>query len=180
LSALLAQQAVEPAATNFSSGGGQRGGKGPNALLMAAKHGKGHLDKAMRYLLDSDAVPDKCTDSIWLLGIHHPGYEPPPPAPPSPGAEKKRQSSASPPVSFRSSTASTTFPESPLSQSTSSLAASSGKSVNANSNKLDPSANWRPAFDHDFTSRVWLTYRSQFSIPISDMRLGDLSTTDNW
>jgi cysteine protease ATG4 len=133
----------------------------------------------MRYLLDSDAVPDKCTDPIWLLGVHHPGYEPPPPAPPSPGAEKKRRSSASPPVSFRSSTSSTTFPESPLSQSTSSLAVSSGKSTNAN-NKLDPSANWPPAFYHDFTSRVWLTYRSQFSIPIRDMRLGDLSTTDNW
>jgi cysteine protease ATG4 len=84
------------------------------------------------------------------------------------------------PVSFRSSTSSTTFPESPLSQSMSSLAVSSGKSTNANSNKLDPSANWPPAFDHDFTSRLWLTYGLQFSIPIRDMRLGDLSMTDNW
>ena len=167
LSALLAQQAT-PA--------GPRGAKGPNPLLMAAKHGKGHLDKAMRYLLDSDAVPDKSTDPIWLLGVQHPGYEP---QDPSPTPEKKRRSSASPPVSFRSSTSSTTFPDSPLSQSTSSLAASSGKPTNPNS-KLDPSANWPPAFYHDFTSRVWLTYRSQFSIPIRDIRLGDLSITENW
>jgi cysteine protease ATG4 len=52
-------------------------------LLAAAKHGKGHLDKAMRYLLDSDATPDKCTDPIWLLGVQHPGYEPPVPALPN-------------------------------------------------------------------------------------------------
>jgi len=44
----------------------------------------------------------------------------------------------------------------------------------------DPSANWPPAFYHDFTSRVWLTYRSQFSIPIRDIRLGDLSMSGNW
>ena len=35
-------------------------GKGPSALLMAAKHGKGHLDKAMRYPLDSDAMGWGC------------------------------------------------------------------------------------------------------------------------
>ena len=32
----------------------------------------------------------------------------------------------------------------------------------------------------DFTSRVWLTYRSQFSIPIRDIRLGDLSMSYSW
>jgi cysteine protease ATG4 len=50
-----------------------------SALLTAAKHGKGPLDKAMRYLVDSDSTTDKCTDHIWLLGVQHPGYEPPPP-----------------------------------------------------------------------------------------------------
>ena len=35
----------------------------------------------MRYLLDSDATPDKCTDPIWSLGLEHPGYESPEPAP---------------------------------------------------------------------------------------------------
>ena len=56
-------------------------GKG-SALLTAARQGKGHLDKAMHYLLDSDTMPDKCPEPIWLLGVMHPGYEPlPPPAP---------------------------------------------------------------------------------------------------
>jgi hypothetical protein len=40
-----------------------------NPLLAAAKHGKGQLDKAMRYLLDSGSTPDKCTELIWLLGL---------------------------------------------------------------------------------------------------------------
>jgi cysteine protease ATG4 len=157
LSTLLAQQATSPK------------GKGPNALLTAAKHGKGHLDKAMRYLLDSDATPDKCLDPIWLLGVEHPGYESPPPshAPSTGTAEKKRRGSASPPVSFRSSTSSAT-PDSSLSQSTSSIPS------NKHVTKHDPSANWPPVFYLDFTSRIWLTYRAQFPIPIKDGRLADL------
>ena len=163
LSALLAHQAASPK------------GKSPNALLTAARHGKGHLDKAMRYLLDSDATPDKCSDPIWLLGVQHPGYEPPPQSfvPPSPGVtEKRRRGSASPPVSYRSSTSSVT-PDSALSQSTSSLTS------NKHSAKQDPSANWPPVFYLDFTSRIWLTYRSQFPMPIRDCRLADLCE-DNW
>ena len=150
-----------------------------SALLTAAKHGKGHLDKAMRYLLDSDATPDKCSDPIWLLGVQHPGYEPPLPALPnvvatSPGSNNTantggsslglpfRRSSASPP-SFRSSTSSVASSE--LSQST-----------NSSSPKIpNPAANWPPVFYIDFTSRIWLTYRSQFSVPIKDGRLADLS-----
>lgn len=157
LSTLLAQQATSPK------------GKGPNALLTAAKHGKGHLDKAMRYLLDSDATPDRCADPIWLLGVEHPGYEPLPHSDASPTGipEKKRRGSASPPVSFRSSTSSAA-PDSFLSQSTSSI------SSTKHSSKLDPSANWPPVFYLDFTSRIWLTYRSQFPLPIKDGRLEDL------
>ena len=78
-----------------------------SALLTAAKHSKGHLDKAMQYLLDSDSTPDKCTDPIWLLGVQHPDYEPPPVEPGSPnlswsGSVNSRQAS-----SFRTSTSST-------------------------------------------------------------------------
>jgi cysteine protease ATG4 len=45
-----------------------------SALLTAAKHGKGHLDKAMRYpsSIATLPTPDKCTDPIWLLGVQHP------------------------------------------------------------------------------------------------------------
>jgi len=35
-----------------------------SALLTAAKNGNGNLDKAMRYLLDSDSTPDKCSVPI--------------------------------------------------------------------------------------------------------------------
>ncbi|KAF4609884.1 hypothetical protein D9613_010198 [Agrocybe pediades] len=70
LPSVLAQQAQSPRKLG--------GGGGASALLTAAKHGTGHLDKAMRYLFDSDAVPDKCTDLFWLLGVQHLGYEPPP------------------------------------------------------------------------------------------------------
>ena len=34
------------------------------------------LDTAMRYIRDSDATPDRCTDPIWLLGLQYPGYDP--------------------------------------------------------------------------------------------------------
>ncbi|KAI0042006.1 hypothetical protein FA95DRAFT_1564791 [Auriscalpium vulgare] len=135
-----------------------------SALLTAAKHGKGHLDKAMRYLLDSDATPDKCTDVIWLLGVQHPGYEPPiiePPASPSltrRGSAESRRS----PSSFRSSTSSTVTPDPSLSQS---MPPSS----------KHPAANWPPAFYADFTSRVWITYRSHFQ-PIRDSTLSALES----
>ena len=55
-----------------------------SALLTATKHGKGRLNKAMRYFLDSDSTPDKCTDPVWLPGMHHPSYEPPSPVAASP------------------------------------------------------------------------------------------------
>ena len=50
----------------------------PTAASTTAKHVKGHLDKAMRYLLDNSAIPEKWNDPIWLLGVQHTGYETPP------------------------------------------------------------------------------------------------------
>ncbi|KAF8548280.1 hypothetical protein OG21DRAFT_1489519 [Imleria badia] len=125
-----------------------------NPLLTAAKHGKGHLDRAMRFLLDSDSTPDRCADPIWLLGVQHPGYEPPPPTPGRrPSVESRR------PPSFRSnSSSSATVSE--LSQSQ----PPSGK---------HPAVNWPPVFYADFTSRIWLTYRNQFP-PIRDSNLSSL------
>ncbi|KAL4074355.1 peptidase family C54-domain-containing protein [Scleroderma yunnanense] len=129
----------------------------PNPLLTAAKHGKGHLDRAMRFLMDSDATPDKCTEPIWLLGVQHPGYEPPPPSLPSRRASIESRRTPS----FRSySSSSATVSE--LSQSQPSSA-------------KHPGAHWPPVFYSDFTSRIWLTYRNQFP-PIRDSTLAALDS----
>ncbi|KAG9311154.1 cysteine protease required for autophagy [Chiua virens] len=128
----------------------------PNPLLTAAKHGKGHLDRAMRFLLDSDSTPDKCTDPIWLLGVQHPGYESPPA--PTPLRRPSLESRRTP--SFRSNSSSSAT----VSELSQSQPPSSGK---------NPAANWPPVFYADFTSRIWLTYRNQFA-PIRDSNLSSL------
>ncbi|TBU38471.1 peptidase family C54-domain-containing protein [Dichomitus squalens] len=150
-------------------------GKG-SALLTAARHGKGHLDKAMRYLLDSDATPDKCPEPIWLLGVQHPGYEPSPPPAPDPNASPARRSSADSRrgSAFRSSNSSPGSPSSaPPDPSLSQSQPPSSYPANSKDRDKDPSKNWPPVFYADFTSRIWLTYRSQF-FPIRDTTLAAL------
>ncbi|KAG6332117.1 hypothetical protein ID866_6969 [Astraeus odoratus] len=128
-----------------------------NPLLTAAKHGKGHLDRAMRFLMDSDATPDKCTEPIWLLGVQHPGYEPPPTT--TPGRRASGESRRIPPSRSNSSSSITV---SELSQSQPSSAKNSA-------------AHWPPVFYVDFTTRIWLTYRNQFP-PIRDSTLSGLDS----
>lgn len=157
-----------------------------SALLTVAKHGKGHLDKAMRYLLDSDATPDKCTEPIWLLGVQHPGYEPPSPISPqasttttgtSTGVGSRAKRVGSPPSSFRSSTSSVAS----NADITLSLALSQSQPPTSSqipsSSKTNPAAHWPPVFYIDFVSRIWLTYRSHFTQPIKDTTLTDLCAT---
>lgn len=148
-----------------------------SALLTAARHGKGHLDKAMRYLLDSDATPDKCTDSIWLLGVEHPGYEPPPP----PTASANALSASGGGMTRRgsiesrraSSSVNSSASSSPITDSNPLLMQSQPSPTSPNAK--DPSRNWPPVFYSDFTSRIWLTYRSQFT-PIRDTSLSALES----
>ncbi|KAI6044613.1 cysteine protease required for autophagy [Pisolithus marmoratus] len=128
-----------------------------NPLLNAAKHGKNHLDRAMRFIRDSDATPDKCSEPIWLLGVQHPGYQPPPPT--TPGRRASVESRRSP--SLRSNTSS--------SATVSQLSQSQPHSAK------NPAAHWPPAFYADFTSRIWLTYRDQFP-PIRDSTLAALDS----
>lgn len=148
--------------------------KKTSALLTVAKHGKGHLDKAMRYLLDSDATPDKCSDPIWLLGVEHPGYEPDAAATSSQtslGRRSSVESSRRSPSSFRSSTSTSASPIA-IPGADPSLSQSQPASSSSTKDK-DPSRNWPPVFYADYTSRIWLTYRSQF-IPIRDITLEEL------
>ncbi|KIK80202.1 hypothetical protein PAXRUDRAFT_159269 [Paxillus rubicundulus Ve08.2h10] len=128
-----------------------------NPLLTAAKQGKGHFDRAMRFLLDSDSMPDKCAEPIWLLGVQHPGYEPSPL--PTPGRRSSTESRRSP--SFRSNT--------------SSSATVSELSQSQPPSSKNPAAYWPPVFYADFTSRIWLTYRNQFA-PIRDSALSTLDS----
>ncbi|KZW00686.1 hypothetical protein EXIGLDRAFT_711000 [Exidia glandulosa HHB12029] len=151
-----------------------------SGLLTAARHGKGHLDKAMRYLLDSDATPDRSTEPIWLLGVSHPGYEPPP-SPTTPPLQQAPQ------MHRRNSTDSRRSPRATLHSSSSSSSSShmtQHQSLPPAVANIPPPASsqaplsptskqaaaWPSAFYADFTSRVWVTYRSNFS-PIHDCPL---------
>lgn len=169
-----------PAATSLPMASSPKSSRPNNAgmaLLTAARHGKGYLDKGVRYLLDSDATPDKCADPIWLLGVQHPGYEPPPPPPVSISPPSGRRSSLdfrrSSSSSFRSSQSSsrgaTSSPEPSLSHST------SRHGPRSSTSGVDPALHWPPVFYADFTTRVWLTYRSHFT-PIRDHSLAALDS----
>lgn len=132
-----------------------------SSLLNAARHGKGQLDKVVRHILDSDSYPDKSTETIWVMGVSHPGYEPiPPPVTPPPPHRDSADSRRSP-SSRRSSGSSAN------SYSTLNTSNSHASSKHAFS--------WPTAFHSDFTSRVWLTYRSHFT-PIRGINLTSLDS----
>ncbi|KAG8905537.1 Cysteine protease atg4 [Tulasnella sp. 417] len=163
-----------------------------SAIFNVARHPAkglgGGLEKAVRYFLDSDAQPDKCTDPIWLMGVQHPGYEPPSPTPAhgvypehlGRGSGHRRDSTdvghgttrrSTPPTISRGSTG---YHRNPSLQSLS-LSLSGGGSA-SNSKTKDPPLSWPPAFYDDFTSCIWMTYRSQY-FPIRDITLLELEAT---
>lgn len=188
LPAILAQHSPSRGSqpSSYDSTSSPRKMAAPAALLAVAKHGSGTLNKAMRYLLDSDAVPDRCGDPIWLLGVRHPGWEGPPPDVLStstiqqqrkePRVKARRGSWRSSSSSAASSSADGhSSPPSSTGHASSTLSTPASPAGRTHARAPpDPGAAWPPAFYADFTSRVWLTYRSHLPSPIRDARLADL------
>lgn len=173
--------------SNSNKGGGGK----VHGLLTAARTGKGHLDRAMRYILDTDAAPDRCTSPIWVLGVEHPGFSPSPNHSPSSSTSGGRRSSISvEQASVRSNgSREREREEASLSRSTPPGGGGGRKSKDHRRNGggdggdelgllsfEEAGKGWPPEFYNDFTSRVWLTYRSQFP-PIRDTTLHALDST---
>ncbi|KAN0133892.1 Peptidase family C54 domain containing protein [Lactarius tabidus] len=123
------------------------------------KTDKGHLDKAMRYLLDSDSTP------IWLLGVQHTSYEPAPGEAASPTLSRSGSVNLSVSrlaIPFHASTPSILRVAAPLS--------GNNRLSSSQTSSKNPGAHWPPEFYADFTSLVWITSRSRF-YPIRDSSL---------
>ena len=189
LPSLLSQSSQLSSGSSGGSGSFSSPTKGKgSALLTAAKHGTRHLDKAVRYLLDGDSQPDKCTDPIWILGVKHPGYEPPAPVVTYVQGGRRRSSVSVDSdgsgyayvASSRRAPSAYSYrgPPSPdilLSQSQPPTSRNTTQQQQQQQQQQQPLSHpWPPIFYLDFTSRIWLTYRSQFPSPIRDTSLSAL------
>ncbi|KAG8896174.1 Cysteine protease atg4 [Tulasnella sp. 403] len=141
-----------------------------SGIFNAARHPAKGLEKAVRYFLDSDAQPDKCTEPMWLMGVKHPGYEPP-----SPAQHGHRRDSTEASLNTRRSTPPTISRGAPGYHKNPSLQSLSLSLSGSNSNGKH-ALTWPPAFYEDFTSCIWMTYRSQY-IPIRDITLSKLEAS---
>ena len=138
----------------------------PASSIMSHIPGKANFERAVRWVLDPDvAQPDRCTDPLWIMGVEHPGYEPMPPAVRS-----------LTPTHSHDSTDSGASARLPL-NSTPPASATSSPTLHVGSPSPKAAApremSWPSAFRDDFTSRIWLTYRSHYA-PIRDGALGHL------
>lgn len=143
----------------------------PASSIMSHIPGKANLERAVRWVLDSDvAQPDRCTDPIWIMGVEHPGYEAAPSAARSLTPTHSRDSTDS-----RKETRPSLSP----SDATPPASTTSSPTLHVGSPSAKPAVpreiTWPPAFYDDFTSRIWLTYRSHYA-PIRDGALGNLES----
>ncbi|KZO92117.1 hypothetical protein CALVIDRAFT_557798 [Calocera viscosa TUFC12733] len=126
----------------------------------------GAIEKALRYIFDSDANPDKSEVPIWLLGTQHPGWT-------TNDMQNMDRSPSQSPVQSHP-TAPIPIPQSPqrdqaaathassnsLSSSSSGLYAASSAQQQQQQQPQQPI--WPPTFHASFSSLIYLTYRSHF------------------
>ncbi|KAJ7330308.1 peptidase family C54-domain-containing protein [Mycena albidolilacea] len=151
--------------------------------------GKTLLDKAVRYLLDGDAAPDRSTEDIWLMGVRLPGWGPEDeqrmalaaahphassvsgkekdPAHHALGTSKRRSGSKTRGTASATSHASAS-PTSPTLSSPSAAGPDHDPDgYDADAAPPDPGP-WPAAFHAAFYAHVWCTYRAGFD-PIRDL-----------
>ncbi|KAG9024241.1 Cysteine protease atg4 [Tulasnella sp. JGI-2019a] len=156
--------------------------KAIGGFLGAAKHPArglgGGIEKAVRYFLDSDAQPDMSTESIWIMGVKHPGYEPPSPYLTPTQHTHRRESTEAPIHHARRSTPPTLSRGSGAIYHTNTSLQSLNNSLatSPNSSKGKDVISWPPEFYNDYTSCVWMTYRSQY-VGIRDTTLAALEAS---
>ncbi|KAJ7891666.1 peptidase family C54-domain-containing protein [Mycena olivaceomarginata] len=150
--------------------------------------GKTLLDKAVRYLLDGDAAPDRSTEDIWLMGVRLPGWGPEdeqrvalaaahPHASSVSGKEKdpahhalgtsKRRSGSKTRGTAAASSPTSHASASPTSPTLSSPSDDDPEGYDPDAAPPDPGP-WPAAFHAAFYAHVWCTYRAGFD-PIRDL-----------
>ncbi|KAF7368158.1 hypothetical protein MVEN_00134800 [Mycena venus] len=142
------------------------------------------LDKAVRYLLDGDANPDRSSEEIWLMGVRLPGWGVEDEERVAAAAADKSSSSHShshhghhhgnPLSPRRRSTSKSRSPASPHPPHTpshppsSSHADADGAYDEENDTSPPDAGPWPALFHAAFYAQVWCTYRAGFE-PIRDL-----------
>ncbi|KAJ7171540.1 cysteine protease required for autophagy [Mycena filopes] len=160
--------------SNSKGGRGGSGGGGKPSLL----------DKAMRYLVDGDAAPDRSTEEIWLMGVKLPGWSAEDEARVAAAAAAASSSSHSHSHSHKGDTpsahghvttrshkrgASKDLHLHPSSSSSSSSSPSATPPSSFTPGDGAPDAGpWPALFFAAFYAQVWCTYRAGFE-PIRDL-----------
>jgi hypothetical protein len=137
----------------------------------------------MRYLMDSDAQPDKSEETFWVMGVPHEGYRPPPPAPDMADSVETIVPSTTPNKFgslFSSSTLTLGVPASggsPIKSATlTGEAQNPSPSKAGRARKEKEVVKWREEFLADLQSTVWCSYRSQYA-PIAALAQTELIPT---
>nr|GAT54503.1 predicted protein [Mycena chlorophos] len=131
------QQSSSSSRKEGSSGSGKGGGGG------------GLLDKAVRYLLDGDANPDRSTAEIWLMGVRMDGWS----------REDEERFAR---------TQNRNHPQSPSSKHHNHQQQQAQAQAQLDDLVPDPGP-WPAAFHGAFYAQVWCTYRAGFPEPIRDL-----------